>query len=313
MYNKIEDNFINKVDYSKKQEYNQELISQYNRIVSIWEIPKNILNLWIDGIANSDNFVSKHYKNRNKNIVSNTNLSDIDEQQSVAKRFNDKLIDWSYDSASRTDHEKRVKSKILDKIRSWKINTEQWVDEISHQTKIYQEKYEKFENIIKDFDVKDTIANKIVEIVIWDYISYMLNKWDRKHVYKVYNTNLYDDVMSGIDFIIEKKKYDNDPNPYYIGLDLTSSKDKSDSRTIPVDFFVNKWIKLNSISRKILYIGNFDIVYKYLNEYMRYMYENETTNLSKHDMANISKEVKDLLGIDGHMLDIKDDLLQLIS
>lgn len=67
---------------------------------------------------------------------------------------------------------------------------------------------DKFKKKILQFETKDIILNKLIEVVVGQLISYILSS-DINFDYKVYNTNLYDDIISGTDFIVEKR------NKYY--------------------------------------------------------------------------------------------------
>lgn len=310
MFRWSENRLINSIDSNIRQDNRKNMIFQFNKILTSWYIPSNLLNLWVDGISKSDSLISKYGFDKERNDLTISN-NDIEEQENIANWFNKKLSKLSYDRPSKTDYMNMFKKIMLHKVDKKEITREQMLDTIFDKDRQFDHSTNRFEDIVSKFNKRDIIINKLLEVVVWDYIHYILSSLDKKCIYKVYNTNLYDDVISGVDFIIEatsSKGYKT-----YTAFDLTSSSSKIETKSNPSDFFISQWLPPRKIDRKILKIDNFNIIYKYLAEYMDYMYHNETTNISNEDMRIISKTVKDSLSIDGNMLSIKEDLLKLIA
>lgn len=268
------------------QEHRNNMIFQYNRICESGLIQKNQLNLRIDGIVNHTPLVNQyglkevgytqHYKTRN----------DKEELLNVGNWFSDKLKTQSYD--------RPIDANIT---LSW--------------SKKYKNMGDKFKKKILQFETKDIILNKLIEVVVGQLISYILSS-DINFDYKVYNTNLYDDIISGTDFIVEKRnKYYNKVS--YVWIDLTSSLDKVDSDAFIFDFFVSQALYPKSIPRKVLCIRNYNMVYSYLSLYMNKMYEKETTDLDQEDMKDIINELISYGRYENNLIRMKTNLSNLLA
>lgn len=200
----------------------------------------------------------------------------------------------------RLENNESKEKKNIKTFRKWFENKKkQRSYKRSDKFKNLEEFENKFKEIIKNHDLRDVALNEVFELAIGDLMEDLFREkmYDKDSLIqniKVYNTDHYDDVMAHTDFVVEVEYL---WHKEYGAYDFTISHDKNNLEkkwqlewVYCRDFAYNNWIKWK-IPRNLIVVNDMQIVFNYLNDYVKYVLANDW-NINSWDALKIFENMK---------------------